>query len=163
MFFWSKVVSVTLNALTHWCGKKIGDFHFAEESTLFCKWLNRIAVHQCVVFQRKNRETMRKLKIGIIDLVAKGPTRSLWARTIHANLASIMPQEVARCTTKVCIQWPSAGTPKVGNGDNGIMAAKDMMMDICWSHEPLWGKHINSKTWILSGKRLHSELEFHHV
>ena len=38
---------------------------------------------------------MRKLQIGIIDLVAKGPTRNLWARTMHANLASIMPQTIA--------------------------------------------------------------------
>lgn len=38
---------------------------------------------------------MRKLKIGIIDLVSKGPTSTLWARIMHANLASIMPQVVA--------------------------------------------------------------------
>ena len=35
---------------------------------------------------------MRKLRVGIIDLVAKGPTSSLYARVMHANLASIMPQ-----------------------------------------------------------------------
>ncbi|QMU28472.1 B12-binding domain-containing radical SAM protein [Adhaeribacter radiodurans] len=38
---------------------------------------------------------MTKLKIGVIDLVSKGPTNTLWARTMHANLASIMPQVVA--------------------------------------------------------------------
>ncbi len=38
---------------------------------------------------------MRKLKIGIIDLVSKGPNKTLWARIMHANLASIMPQVVA--------------------------------------------------------------------
>ncbi|MEW6207004.1 MAG: radical SAM protein [Acidobacteriota bacterium] len=38
---------------------------------------------------------MRKLRIGIIDLVAKGPTRSLFARFMNANFASIMPQAVA--------------------------------------------------------------------
>ncbi len=38
---------------------------------------------------------MRKLKIGIIDLVTKGPTRALYARVMHANLASIMPQVLA--------------------------------------------------------------------
>lgn len=38
---------------------------------------------------------MRKLKIGVIDLVSKGPTNTLWARIMHANLASIMPQVVA--------------------------------------------------------------------
>ncbi len=38
---------------------------------------------------------MKKLKIGIIDLVTKGPTDTLWARTMHANMASIMPQVVA--------------------------------------------------------------------
>lgn len=38
---------------------------------------------------------MRRLRIGIVDLVAKGPTRSLYARAMHANLASIMPQVIA--------------------------------------------------------------------
>lgn len=38
---------------------------------------------------------MRKLRIGVIDLVTQGPTTSLWARVMHANLASIMPQVVA--------------------------------------------------------------------
>lgn len=38
---------------------------------------------------------MRKLKIGVIDLVSKGPSGTLWARIMHANLASIMPQVVA--------------------------------------------------------------------
>src|ERR1041385_4123603 len=36
----------------------------------------------------------RKLHIGIIDLVTKGPTRALFARVMNANLASIMPQVV---------------------------------------------------------------------
>ena len=36
-----------------------------------------------------------KLKIGVIDLVSKGPTTTLWARIMYANLASIMPQVVA--------------------------------------------------------------------
>jgi hypothetical protein len=38
---------------------------------------------------------MTKLKIGVIDLVSKGPTNTLWARIMHANLASIMPTVVA--------------------------------------------------------------------
>jgi len=38
---------------------------------------------------------MKSLKIGIIDLVSKGPTNTFWARIMHANLASIMPQVVA--------------------------------------------------------------------
>lgn len=38
---------------------------------------------------------MRKLRIGIIDLVSKSPTRALWARVMYANFASIMPQSVA--------------------------------------------------------------------
>jgi hypothetical protein len=38
---------------------------------------------------------MKKLNIGVIDLVCKGPTNTLWARIMHANLASIMPQVVA--------------------------------------------------------------------
>jgi hypothetical protein len=38
---------------------------------------------------------MRKLRIGVIDLVTKAPTRALFARVMHANLVSIMPQVVA--------------------------------------------------------------------
>jgi hypothetical protein len=38
---------------------------------------------------------MRKLRIGVIDLVTKAPTRTLYARVMNANLASIMPQTVA--------------------------------------------------------------------
>src|SRR5262245_22750325 len=38
---------------------------------------------------------MTKLKIGVIDLVSKGPNNTLWSRVMHANLASIMPQVVA--------------------------------------------------------------------
>lgn len=38
---------------------------------------------------------MRKLNITIIDLIHKGPTKSLWARTMHANFAGIMPSVVA--------------------------------------------------------------------
>jgi hypothetical protein len=38
---------------------------------------------------------MRKLRIGIIDLVAKGPTRALFARVMNANFAAIMPQVIA--------------------------------------------------------------------
>ncbi len=37
---------------------------------------------------------MRRLRIGIIDLVTKGPTRTLYAKVMHPNLASIMPQVV---------------------------------------------------------------------
>lgn len=38
---------------------------------------------------------MRKLTIGIIDLVAKAPTRTMWMRVMGANFVSIMPQVVA--------------------------------------------------------------------
>lgn len=38
---------------------------------------------------------MRKLKIAVIDLVTKGPTRGLYPRIMHPNLASIMPQVIA--------------------------------------------------------------------
>jgi hypothetical protein len=36
-----------------------------------------------------------KRRVGIIDLVARGPTRSLYGRLMNANLASIMPQALA--------------------------------------------------------------------
>jgi len=35
---------------------------------------------------------MKKLHIGIVDIVSRGPTRALYARVMNANLASIMPQ-----------------------------------------------------------------------
>lgn len=38
---------------------------------------------------------MRKQRIAVIDLVTKAPTRTLWARVMHANEASIMPQIIA--------------------------------------------------------------------
>jgi len=38
---------------------------------------------------------MHKLKIGIIDLVAKAPTRTMWMRVMGANFVSIMPQVIA--------------------------------------------------------------------
>ena len=38
---------------------------------------------------------MRKLHVGVIDLVTKNPTRALYARVMHANLAGIMAQIVA--------------------------------------------------------------------
>jgi hypothetical protein len=38
---------------------------------------------------------MQRLRIGILDLVTKGPTRALYARLMNANLASIMPQVIA--------------------------------------------------------------------
>lgn len=37
---------------------------------------------------------MKKLHIGIVDIVSRGPTRALYARVMNPNLASIMPQAV---------------------------------------------------------------------
>jgi hypothetical protein len=37
---------------------------------------------------------MKKLRIGVIDLVSQGPTKALWARVMNANLSSIMPQVI---------------------------------------------------------------------
>jgi hypothetical protein len=38
---------------------------------------------------------VRKLRIGIIDLVSRGPEPTIWARVMNANFASIMPQVLA--------------------------------------------------------------------
>ncbi|MCH8960097.1 MAG: hypothetical protein IH820_01885, partial [Bacteroidetes bacterium] len=38
---------------------------------------------------------MRKLRVGIIDVIGKSASQTLNARTMRANLASIMPQVVA--------------------------------------------------------------------
>lgn len=35
---------------------------------------------------------MKRLRVGILDIVSRGPTRALYARVMNANLASIMPQ-----------------------------------------------------------------------
>ncbi len=40
------------------------------------------------------RTYVRRLRIGILDLVTKGPTRALYARVMNPNLASIMPQVI---------------------------------------------------------------------
>src|SRR5438309_6243335 len=37
---------------------------------------------------------MRKLRVGIIDIVSRGPTRAWFPRIMNANLASIMPQVI---------------------------------------------------------------------
>jgi hypothetical protein len=37
---------------------------------------------------------MKKLHIGIVDIVSRGPTRALYARLMNPNLASIMPQVI---------------------------------------------------------------------
>ena len=38
---------------------------------------------------------MRKLRVGIIDIITNGPTTALWARVINPSYASIMPQVIA--------------------------------------------------------------------
>ncbi|MCB9230087.1 MAG: radical SAM protein [Bacteroidia bacterium] len=38
---------------------------------------------------------MKKLRVGIIDLISKSPNSSLYARAMYANLMGIMPQVVA--------------------------------------------------------------------
>lgn len=38
---------------------------------------------------------MRRLRVSVLDLVTKGPTRALWSRMMQPNFASIMPQVVA--------------------------------------------------------------------
>jgi hypothetical protein len=38
---------------------------------------------------------MRKLRIGIVDLVARAPTRAIYSKVMNANLAGIMPQVLA--------------------------------------------------------------------
>ena len=38
---------------------------------------------------------MRKLRIGIMDLISRARDRSVWARVMNANFASVMPQVVS--------------------------------------------------------------------
>jgi hypothetical protein len=44
--------------------------------------------------RREDGDAIRKLRVGVIDLTTKGPTRALYARVMNANLASIMPQAI---------------------------------------------------------------------
>src|SRR5439155_13771564 len=44
--------------------------------------------------REKGRHAMRKRRVGIIDIVSRGPTRAWFPRIMNANLASIMPQVV---------------------------------------------------------------------
>jgi hypothetical protein len=37
---------------------------------------------------------MRRLRVGVLDLMTKGPVRSLWGRIMQPNFASIMPQVI---------------------------------------------------------------------
>ena len=37
---------------------------------------------------------MRRLRVTIIDFTCRGPTNAMWARLMHPNYASIMPQVV---------------------------------------------------------------------
>ena len=46
---------------------------------------------------------MKKLRVGVLDLVPQGPATSLWARVMNANMASIMPQVVSGNTNAACI------------------------------------------------------------
>ncbi len=38
---------------------------------------------------------MQRLRVGVLDLMTKGPTRAFWGRLMQPNFASIMPQVVA--------------------------------------------------------------------
>ena len=38
---------------------------------------------------------MRRLRVSILDLVSRGPSRALWGRLMQPNFASIMPQALA--------------------------------------------------------------------
>src|SRR5438876_6452945 len=49
----------------------------------------------CTMRGERKEVPTRRLRIGIVDLVARAPTTSLYARLMHANLASIMPQAIA--------------------------------------------------------------------
>jgi hypothetical protein len=55
----------------------------------------RHPTHRVLGHQTRQGTRMPKLRIGVIDLVARGPTRAWFARVMNANLASIMPQAVA--------------------------------------------------------------------
>ena len=53
----------------------------------------------------------RRRRIGILDLVTKGPCNSLYGRLMHANLASIMPQVLAVWCEQAGHECASSATP----------------------------------------------------
>ena len=56
-----------------------------------------VAISRCIsrTFTHTKGCFVRRLRIGILDLVAKGPSKALWGKLMNANLASIMPQIIA--------------------------------------------------------------------
>ena len=56
---------------------------------------------------------MRRLRIGILDLVTKSPKVSLYGRIMNANLASIMPQVLSVWVTAIMLPSPSTTTKAV--------------------------------------------------
>ena len=58
-------------------------------------WFPRILAGNAQGRNDVRGEILRRLRITILDLVTKGPTRKLYARVMMPNLASIMPQVVA--------------------------------------------------------------------
>jgi hypothetical protein len=74
------------------------DARFTTDSTIAAPFSAHISVQGPNVAPPGDQEvqmTARKLRIGILDLLTRNPTRALYARIMNANLASIMPQAVA--------------------------------------------------------------------
>ena len=72
-----------------------GDVPADRDSIAHCHTLSQTLAPESRLGHRASQESlMRKLRIGVIDLVARGPTRAWFARVMNANLASIMPQVV---------------------------------------------------------------------
>lgn len=62
---------------------------------------------------------MRKLRVGVIDVVAKSASTAWWARVMRANMASIMPQAIgawcARDGHDVGVAYYSGPQPLAGH------------------------------------------------
>lgn len=65
-------------------------------------WVDELRVHTLLQTPRSEPETfestqktMRKLRIGVIDVVANSPSTTGYARVMRANLSAIMPQVIA--------------------------------------------------------------------
>lgn len=87
---------------------------------------------------------MKKLTIGLIDLVCKGPSTTLWGSIMHANLASIMPQVIATW----CEQEGHAVTLLCYTGNEDLTRALPSNVDVVFissfTHAALLGYALSN-------------------
>src|SRR5689334_25329500 len=87
---------------------------------------------------------MPPLKIGLIDLVSKGPTSTLWAKIMHANLASIMPQVIATWCEQEGHQVTMICYTGYEDLDKELPKALDLVFISCFTQAALLGYALSN-------------------